>query len=445
MSADQARQPAWFAEGIAEMLSTFERHGDRVDWGKPISSHLELLRKSGTLPLAEFLAEPSAIFDRDDRTERFYAQSWLFTHFLMLSKEPSRRQAPFAFLRAFRSESGEATVNAVFGASLKELDRDFKQYVGQSTYAYMKLPVKAAPAPPSPQPAPPALVEASLGFLALSSKHDDLARSHAEKAISLDATVPDAHAVLAYLDLQNNDFDKAASHAEQALQHDSKDSELFMLMGDSYVHGQNFRKPDAAQARVRMYENAVNLNPRRLAIYERLTEALLAIENPREEDARFLAAGLRAFPGEDWLRVGSAVVDYRLGRREAAMTTIESALRTDGTLDGAQRTYATGLRGRWLLEAMRTEMDTAVNEGDFRAARAVVAHYRERIGNNADFSSYLDEIDNGLAVRDLVNQHEAALRANRKAEAKAVADQLLARPDLPGNLRRSLQEQNRKR
>jgi hypothetical protein len=37
------------------------------------------------------------------------------------------------------------------------------------------------------------------------------------------------------------------------------------------------------------------------------------------------------------------------------------------------------------------------------------------------------------------------LRANKKAEARAIADQLLARPDLPGNLRRSLQEQSRKR
>ena len=91
MSADQARQPAWFTEGIAEMFSTFERKGDHVDWGKPIGSHLGLLRTSGTMPLAELLVEPTAIFDRDERTERFYAQSWLFTHFLMLSKDASRR------------------------------------------------------------------------------------------------------------------------------------------------------------------------------------------------------------------------------------------------------------------------------------------------------------------------------------------------------------------
>lgn len=350
MSADQARQPAWFAEGMAEMLSTFERHGARVEWGKPIRSHLELLRKSGTMPLTAFLAEPSAIFARDERTEQFYAQAWLFTHFLMLSKDSSRRPMLLQFLQAFRSESGEATVHAVFGASLEDLKREFKQYLGQSTYTHMKLPVKAAPAPPSPQPASAAFAEGTLGFLALSSGHDALARSHAEKSISLDATVPDGHAVLAYLDLQNNDFDNAATHAEQALQHGSKDSELFMLMGDSYVHGQNFRKPDAAQARVRMYENAATLNPRRLEIYERLTEALLAIQNPREEDAQFLAAGLRAFPDEDWLRVGSAVVDYRLGRRAAALASIETALRPESTLDGAQRVYATGIRARWLLE-----------------------------------------------------------------------------------------------
>ena len=115
MSADQARQPAWFAEGIAEMLSTFERHVNKVNWATPIGSHLALLHDSGTMPLAQFLTVPGAIFDRDDHTDLFYAQSWAFTHFLLLSGNPSHRELLSKFLNTFRTESGEATVNAVFG------------------------------------------------------------------------------------------------------------------------------------------------------------------------------------------------------------------------------------------------------------------------------------------------------------------------------------------
>lgn len=440
MSADQARQPAWFAEGIAEMLSTFERHGDTVNWAKQIRPHLALLRRSGTIPLSEFLVEADAISDSDNRTDRFYAQAWLFTHFMMMSKDMSRRPVLARFLQVFRTESGEATVNQVFGPSLGDVEHDFRKYLDQASYATMTLPVKSAPAPPSPQPAPPALVEAALGALAFGAGHEDLARTHAEKAIALDAKAPDGHAVLAYLSLQNRDFDKAAIYAEEALQLGSKDSDLFMLLGDSYLHGKNAFKPDARQKRVSMYENAINLSPRRLAIYERLTDAIFAVEKPRDEDARFLATGLQAFPGQDWLRVGSAVVDNRLGNSAAAMKSIEAALRPDGTLDAAQRHYAAGLRAKWLLDSMKVEMDAAVEKNDFGGAHAVVARYRERIGKDGDVTAFLDETDGQIEVRELVSKFEAAFHANKRTEAQAVANKLMARPDVPGSLKRYLEQ-----
>lgn len=113
--------------------------------------------------------------------------------------------------------------------------------------------------------------------------------------------------------MENNELDEAATHAETALQLGSQDGDLFLLLGASYAHGKNAERADAKRLRVSMYENAINLNPRRLAAYQELVEALFAIDTPREEDARFLEVGLRAFPGEDWLRVGTAVVDYGSG------------------------------------------------------------------------------------------------------------------------------------
>ena len=151
-----------------------------------------------------------------------------------------------------------------------------------------------------------------------------------------------------------------------------------------------------------------------------------------------------AFPGEDWLRVGDAVVQFRLGRRDTAVASIETALRPQTTLDGAQRVYAAGMRARWLLEAMQVEIEAAVSKEDFAAAHAILVRYRERLGTDEDLSSQLDGVDRWLTLRELQSRHEAALSAHRKAEAKAIADQLLARPDLPGSLRRSLQEQSRK-
>ena len=216
MSIDQSPQPAWFSEGIAELFSTFERRGDKVAWGSPITQHLTTLHDLGVMPLAQFLVEPSALFEREDHTERFYAQAWAFTHFLMFAKDPRYRQLLLKFLQTFRTQSGEATVNAVFGATLPEFEREFHTYIDQRRWAYMLQPVRPAADPPALEPAPPAQVEAALGRLALGAGRQELARQHAEKAVDLDASAPDGHAVLADLALSGNNQDLAVTQAEGA-------------------------------------------------------------------------------------------------------------------------------------------------------------------------------------------------------------------------------------
>jgi tetratricopeptide (TPR) repeat protein len=445
MSGDQERQPAWFSEGIAELFSTFERRGDKVNWAKPIGPHLYTLNQIGTMKLADFLTESSAIFDKDSHTDRFYAQSWAFTHYLMFSNEQKRRPLLVQFLREFKSNSGEATVEKVFGAQLPELEKDFHSYITQRRYVYMALPVKAAPEPPALQPAPEAIVEAALGFLALGANRTELARQHAMRANELDPAIPGGHEILAYLALDKDAFDEAATHAEAALRRGSRDSDQFLIQGDSYVRGRNADKPDADRLRVNMYENAINLNPRRQAGYQRLSEALLNTDKPREEDARFLALGLRAFPGDDWLKLGAAIVDYRLGRRDSARATLEAVLRVDGTLDGQQRNFAQQVRRGWLVDDMNRELDEARSRRDARSGRAIVARYRQLLGEDRELDRYLLEVDASLELQELMERMDAAQRAGRRAEARQLAEQILKRQDLPVELRDGLQRMLRGR
>jgi hypothetical protein len=441
MSIDQAAQPAWFSEGIAELFSTFERHGDKVAWGKPIADHLLTLRDSGLTPLESFLVEPSALFDRDDHTEQFYAQAWAFTHFLMFSDNFSRRPLMIKFLQTYRTESGEATVKAVFGPSLPDIEHAFHVYVAERRWTYAMEPVKVAADPPPLQSAPPALVQASLGFLALGAGRPELAKQHADKSLELDGAAPEGHALLAYLAQDGNHFDQAATEADAALQLGSRDSGLYMLLGDSYGDGANSLKPDAQRTRVSMYENAINLTPWRIDAFDRLSEALFSLDKPRPEDAKFLSVGIRAFPGDDWLRVGNAMVTERLGQRDEAKQAIEAVLRPDSRLDPQQRAFASNLRDRWLIEDLNSELSEATNKHDFSAARAILARYRDRIGTNAQTDAYLKDIDARLAQSELMARYESLIHDKKKAEARAVAQQLLASPDLPAPMRRYVEQQ----
>ena len=214
-----------------------------------------------------------------------------------------------------------------------------------------------------------------------------------------------------------------------------------MLLGDSYESGANAQSPNAARARANQYENAINLNPRQRRYYERLAVALFAIDKPREDDAQFLEIGTKLYPGADWVRVGTAVVDYRLGHHEQAMSTMDAVLKPESTLDPSERTYATRLRTNWLLESMRTDIQDAANRNDYAAARALISRFRERVGDDSDAVSYLDEYSKRLDVAELMGKYSKARQAHDNMEARKLAEQLLTLPGLPGNMRDMLQKQ----
>jgi tetratricopeptide (TPR) repeat protein len=442
MSVDQSSKPAWFSEGIAEMFSTFERSGSKVNWAKPINEHLELLRSSPQMPLAQFLAEPSALFDRDERTDLFYAQAWAFTHFLMFSKDKdqARRQLLVKFLETFKTKSGEATVSAVFGSSLPDINREFQSYIDQRSWPYMVEPAKPAADPPALQPAPAVMVESSLGFLAYAAGQNDLAQQQAQKAITLDAAAPDAYALMAYLALQGSHIEVAMTQAEAALQRGSKDSAMYVLQGDSYLTGANNTKHDAAQLGVTLYENAINLSPRQLDYYDRLAYALIRLEKPHDEDTQFLNVGLRIYPGDDWLRVGEAAVEYRLGRRDEAMSALDDVLQPNNKLDMTQQSNAVMLHNRWLVEAMQSDIAAAVAKQDFTEARAVLSRYRDRISKSPETDLFLKETDRRLEVNEQLVKIRVLTSAKKYPEARALAKELLTNPDLPAALRQSLQD-----
>jgi hypothetical protein len=435
MAFDQGRQPAWFSEGVAEMFATFERTGGKVNWAKPIDNHLWQLNSSALMPLKDLMTARSALFDRDDRTGMFYAQAWAFVHFMTLGKDAAHRDKLTQYLHAYRTMSAEDAIATVFGAAFDELEREFRRYVSQRSFNYVQLPINVVPVLPDTVPASPGAAEVALGFLALGGGNIDLARTHATRVLELNPSQPQAYEMLAYLAEDDHDPDKAALHAEQAVMRGSTDADMFMKLGDSYRSGRNSDKPRAELLRTKLYENAINLTPRRLAPYEGLVEALAKLDKPTEEDGKFLALGVKQYPAEDWLKVGVAILAYKRSDHANAISTMAEALRANSSLDGSQRDFAVHLRRNWYVNAMNDQIAAAREKNDPRAALAVIESYRERLADDEDLRRYLKELKGTFEVQDLLDQVRRAQSAGRNGEARALLDQLLARDDLPPDLR----------
>ncbi len=147
----------------------------------------------------------------------------------------------------------------------------------------------------------------------------------------------------------------------------------------------------------------------------------MALEKPTAEDAKFVNVGIRAFPGDDWLRVGGAVVDDRLGHRDAALPALDVVLQPNSTLNPQQRDFATNVRGQWPIQTMNQEIAAARDKGDFTQARAVFSRYRDRIGKSPQMDSYMQDTDARLEMDESMAKYEALVHDKKNAQARAFA------------------------
>jgi Protein of unknown function (DUF1570) len=140
------RLPMWLNEGLAEFYSTFNgsERDSRMIVGRPIPAHRMLLREAGGLiPLKKFLdstALPALL--RDPRsTQRFYAESWALTHYLLLGDARIHQPKLRAFIAAMQTgESSDRALAKAFGDNVEALHAGFLSYLNRATMPAVQLP-----------------------------------------------------------------------------------------------------------------------------------------------------------------------------------------------------------------------------------------------------------------------------------------------------------------
>jgi hypothetical protein len=433
-SVNPSRHPTWFQEGIAEMFSTFEVNGGKINWAMPIPTHLARLQKNGLLPLKEFLARTDALQDQEREDDRYYAQSWAFVHFLMFS-QPSRIQLLDRLLAESRTSSSEEAVNKVIGPNLAALERDFNHYVQQAAFSYPTFAAEAPGKLPESVPASPAHVDAALGFIALAVGKKEVAQQHAQRAVELAANLPDGHEVLAIMARQNKDEAAIRKHAEAAVQAGSRSADMYLMMADALGRERAGGNQATAATRLPLLRKAIALDPVRRGGYRQLANDLMFYEKPTVEDLELLAAGQSRFPDDGWIRVGVAAARNRLGGGNDLVQVFQAVLSPANPLSADERRSLTSLRRNLLMQTMDAELRGAQEKDDNAAARAIIARYRQAAGDDREMLDYLQRRDSSFEMGQLVARMNATLGSGRTAELNQIFDQILANPAVTPQLR----------
>ena len=142
--------PRWYDEGWADVLATMEIKGKKVTFGTPNKGRLDTIGFLGKLRLEQLLSS-GIDYDQGISTARYYSTSWLFMHYLQLSRDKTVLNLGEKVGRyLYAINNGEDPVTAFepnFGMTMEEMDRKLLGYQNKQSFTVynLKLDFNAPP------------------------------------------------------------------------------------------------------------------------------------------------------------------------------------------------------------------------------------------------------------------------------------------------------------
>ena len=215
--------PTWFNEGLAEYYSTFSITDDqKVVMGKPIASHVYLLRENKMLPLRTLFQvdEKSPYYNERDKQSIFYAESWALMHYLILGKDGQRVTQLSKFVNLMSANVPmEQAFQQAFEMTFESMEKELRAYIQRDRYPILNGSFQSKVGYDSTMQAAPireAEAQAYLGDLLLKSNRADC-EPYLQKALALDPDLAMANASLGLLRVRQGKHDEARKLLERAV------------------------------------------------------------------------------------------------------------------------------------------------------------------------------------------------------------------------------------
>ncbi|HYW72095.1 MAG TPA: tetratricopeptide repeat protein [Pyrinomonadaceae bacterium] len=220
-----ASVPLWFNEGLAEYYSTFDITSDerRIVLGNLIGSHVLSLRRNEFLPLRTLFAVDykSPYYNEANQMNIFYAESWMFMHYLLQSDGQKHRSQLNRFVELLRAgvRADEAFPQA-FQNSVEAVERDFRNYLQASKFVTEDVTFERKLDYGSELRATAiseADAHACLGDLLAHTNRFPEAEVELQQALQLNAESLPAHTALGLMRVRQGRMDDARLHLEKAI------------------------------------------------------------------------------------------------------------------------------------------------------------------------------------------------------------------------------------
>jgi len=359
--------PPWLDEGLAEFYSTFLSLSDlKVRLGDPIPWHINTLRDRDFMPLKTLLTvdRKSPYYNENDKASIFYAESWVFVHYLMLGNNSKRQPQLIRYISQMNSGmSAEENFRQSFQTDYKTMEDELRAYIRRFLFPVLDATFKELDFVKEIQSAPLTEAEAHyyMGDLLARGFRLKEAEEHLQKAIELDPRhAPSLIALSTVRFLQGRRPD-GKKLLEEAISLDPKNYLGYLSYADLLVEESQFEEA------IKFYKQAAQLKPDIWRIHTGMARAFLGLGQEVEASKAYSAA-LRLDPRNSSINRSYSYIALRMARGSLAAVNALIYLKREGWRDESSLYMAFvahfGYRLSKQAEAADKVLEDAATKGD---------------------------------------------------------------------------------
>jgi tetratricopeptide (TPR) repeat protein len=324
--------PPWLDEGLAEFYSTFQPLGElKVRIGEPVPWHVNTLRDRATLPLKTLLTvdRKSPHYNENDKASIFYAQSWVFVHYLMLANDGKRQPQLIRYISQMNSGmSHEENFRQSFETDYKTMEDELRSYINKFLLPVLDVTFKQLDFVKEMQGAPLTEAEAHyhMGDLLLRGLRLKEAEEHLLKATGLDPKHASSVISLSSLRLLQGRRADGKKLLQEAINLDPKNYLGYLSYADLLVEDSQFEEA------IKFYQQAAQLKPDAWRIHTGMARAYLGLGQEAEASKAYSAA-LRLDPRNPYINRSYSYIALRMARGSLAAVNALIYLKRQGWRD----------------------------------------------------------------------------------------------------------------
>jgi len=213
--------PLWLTEGLADFYGNTVISGDSTTIGRPDPDHILELRERQLIPLATLLdvTHSSPYYTEEGKTSIFYAESWAFTHYLMIGDREAHRALLTKYLDLLSNGASQDDAAVQAFGDLKKMQEILARYV--SEYSFTAIQMKTPPGTPDADIKVRTLSDAEAetyrAYVFLVRGRFDEARPMLEDAVNSNPGLAPAHQYLGIIDFFTGKHEEALAELSKAI------------------------------------------------------------------------------------------------------------------------------------------------------------------------------------------------------------------------------------